>query len=404
MFGKKKQRVYLDWAAATPLLEESFRAMKPFLKNNYANPSSIHQEGLTANKAIEIAREQIASAIQVRPENVVFTSGGTESNNLAILGTIEAIKKSGRSYKDMEVVTTGMEHPSVSKVFDYLAEIGVVVKEVAVDKVGKIVSSNLKELLSEKTVLVSVAYANSEIGIVQPTRSIRKIIKEAEKKFQSQIYFHVDAAQAPLWLNCQFSSVGADLLTFDSLKCCGPKGVGMLIKDRRVNLVSVIKGGGQEQNLRSGTENVAGIVGVGVAFSLAQKEYVDRAEKVSKVRDEGINILLKNIRNAILNGPIGEERLANNINISIPGFDTEYAAVFLDSKGFAVSTKSACSGAGGGESSVVMAISNDPARASSTLRFTLGPETTVENLQSLTNALDEYYKLMEEYTLVCKEQ
>lgn len=404
MFGKKKQRVYLDWAAATPLLEESFNVMKPFLSVNYANPSAIHKEGLIANKAMETARQQVSSAIQVQPENVIFTSGGTESNNLAIWGIVEGIRKKGRRYEDMEVITTGIEHPSVSKVFDYLTELGVSVKKVAVDEVGKVVLSDLKDLLSEKTVLFSVAYANSEIGTVQSTRSIKKILKKVEDKFQSQIYFHVDAAQTPLWLNCQFSSVGADLLTFDSLKCCGPKGVGMLIKDRRVKLVPVVKGGGQEQNLRSGTENVAGIVGAGVAFSLAQKDYVARAEKTRKVRDKGIEILLKNINGSVLNGPTGEARLANNINISIPGFDTEYAAVFLDSRGFAVSTKSACAGAGGGESSVVMETSSDPARALATLRFTLGPDTTVENLQSLTETLVGYCKLMEEHTLINKKQ
>lgn len=394
MLGKKKQRIYLDWAAATPLLKEAFSAMEPFLKGNYGNPGALHQEGLIAKKAVETAREQVASAIQVRPEYVTFTSGGTESNNLAIVGTIQAIKKSGRLCEDMEVITTEIEHSSVSRTFDYLAELGVVVKKVAVDEVGKIVLSNLKELLSEKTVLVSVAYANSEIGTVQPIRGVRKILNEAEEKFKSQIYLHVDAAQAPLWLNCQFSSVGSDLLTLDTLKCCGPKGIGMLVRSRRVNLVSVVKGGGQEQGLRSGTENVSGIVGAGVAFSLAQTKYGDRAEKVSKIRDKGIEILLKNIPGSILNGPIGEDRIANNINISIPGFDTEYAAVFLDSKGFAVSTKSACAGAGGGESAVVMAISGDPARALSTLRFTIGPDTTVDDLLSLTEALVEYCELM----------
>lgn len=394
MFGKKKQRIYLDWAAATPLLEEAFSDMEPFLRDNYGNPGSVHHEGSVAKKAVDKAREQVALAIQVRPEYVTFTGSGTESNNLAIVGTIEALKKNGRLYEDMEVVTTEIEHPSVSKVFDYLSELGVVVKKVAVDGVGKVILSDLKEHLSDKTVFVSVAYANSEIGVVQSTRSISKIIKESEDKYKSHIYFHVDAAQAPLWLSCQFSSVGADLLTFDSLKCCGPKGVGMLIKSRRVNLVPLIKGGGQEQDLRSGTENVAGIVGSGVAFNLAQKKWKIRLEEVSKVRDKGIEILLKSIPEAVLNGPIGKDRLANNINISIPGFDTEYATVFLDNKGFAVSTKSACVGASGGESSVIMAIKSDPARASSTLRFTIGPDTTIDNLESLTKALGEYCQLM----------
>jgi cysteine desulfurase len=198
---------------------------------------------------------------------------------------------------------------------------------------------------------------------------------------------HVDAAQAPLWLPCQFEQTGADLLVLDAAKCCGPKGVGLVVRSKRVKLAPILFGGGQESGLRSGTENVSGIVGATVAVRWAQEGWRARAELARAIRDEIITLILKKIPYAVLNGPTGEDRLANNINISIPRLDTEYATIVLDSKGFAVSTKSACSGAGGGESAVVKTTTSDPARATSTLRVTFGPDTTLEELSRLVTAL-----------------
>jgi cysteine desulfurase len=386
----QNQRVYLDWAAATPLKEEVFSAMVPFLRTEYGNPSAIHLEGMTARNAVESAREQVARAVQVRPEFVTFTGGGTESNNLAIIGTIEALRAGGKTYAQMSIVTTKIEHPSVSLTLERLQTLGVTIEYVDVDEHGVILLSSLKSVLSSKSVLVSVAYANSEIGTIQPLRSIKKVIHEAEVTYGSTIFFHVDAAQAPLWLNCQFDSVTADLLSLDTLKCCGPKGTGILIHSRRSKMVAIGGGGGQEKGLRPGTENVPGIVGAGVSMKIAQSHWRERSKVSKEVRDAGIAYLLSIIPSAILNGPEGDSRLANNINISIPGLDTEYAAVVLDSKGFAVSTKSACAGAGSGESSVVLAISDDIARAASTLRFTIGPETTTLQLQKLVDILSTH--------------
>ena len=394
----QNKRVYLDWAAATQLKEEVFLAMEPYLRKNFGNPSSIHQEGVIARKAVEEARAQIASAVQARPEFVTFTGGGTEGNNLSIMGTIDSLQTDKLSLSDMEVITTRIEHPSVLMTMKALERKGVTVKYVAVDEVGRIELSDFKELVTEKTVLVSCAYANSEIGTVQPLHSIKKIIRETENKFSTTIYFHVDAAQAPLWLSCQFDSTGADFLVLDAAKCCGPKGVGVLVRSRRSQLKQTVFGGSQESGLRPGTENVAGIVGAGVAFLSAQSDWRVRNEKVHEVRDAGIKYLLENITGSVLNGGEREVRLANNINISIPGLDTEYATVVLDSKGFAVSTKSACAGAGGGESGVVREVSADPARASSTLRFSLGPDTTIEELKGLTSVLKEHIALMKSLT------
>lgn len=394
----KESRVYLDWAAATPLLPEAKAAMEPFLDRNWGNPSAIHKEGQSARLAVETARANIARALQVRPEFVTFTGGGTEGNNLAIFGIIESLRSEGKTYTDMQVLTTPIEHPSIARAMEKLATFGVSVEYVAVDSEGVVVVSDLQQKLSSKTVLCSLAYANSEIGVVQPLHRIKKLLQQAEQQFGTTIFFHVDGAQAPLWLSCQFETVGADVLVLDAAKCCGPKGVGVAICSRRVSLRPVLLGGGQEQGIRSGTENVLGIVGAGVAFAAAQANWRARAEHARAVRDKGIALLLETISGSVRNGPVGEQRLANNINISIQGIDTEYAAVWLDAKGFAVSTKSACAGAGGGESLVVKAISADAARARSTLRLTLGPDTTIADIERFSKALQTHVTQMRNLT------
>lgn len=385
MFTKK--RVYLDYAAATPLKKSVLQAMMPHLEADYGNASAIHAEGVAARVVVEAARARVARTLQVRPEFVTFTSGGTESNNLAIVGAVERLSCEGRFFADMEVITTMIEHPSVLNTMKALEAKGVVVKYVAVDSEGFVNVEELQKLLSEKTALFSVAYANSEIGVVQKVHAIKKALEAAEKKFGTKILFHLDAAQAPLWLSCQMDSLGVDLLALDVSKCNGPKGVGILVRSRRVTLAPTLFGGGQESGLRPGTENTAGVVGASVALELAQKEYKARSERVIKVRDEAIAHILKEIPQAVLNGPVTDGRLANNINISIPGLDTEFATIVLDTHGFAVSTKSACAGAGGGESVVVKTISSDPVRAKSTLRISLSPETTVRDIKNVSQVL-----------------
>jgi cysteine desulfurase len=388
------QRIYLDYAAATPLSAAALAAMQPYLEGNFGNPSAIHAEGVMARRAIESARASIARTVQVRPEYITFTGGGTEGNNLAIFGVIEAQRKAGKTYEEMEVITTKIEHPSIGVAMERLSQLGVGVKYVAVDETGKIVIAHLKELLTPKTVLTAVAYANSEIGTIQPLHAIKKALSESEKKHNTKIFFHVDAAQAPLWISCLSSTAGADMLVLDFAKCNGPKGTGAVIRSRRAELVATVYGGGQEDDLRPGTENVPGIVGASVAFVEAQQDWKQRAQQVSQVRDEAIAILKQAVPELVINGAHGSERLANNVNVSISGLDTEFAAVVLDSKGFAVSTKSACAGAGGGESVVVKATTGDTARAAATLRFSLSPETTVEDMQKLATVLKGHIEQM----------
>ena len=395
MFGSKKpKRIYLDWAAATPMLSEVLSAMTPYLTECFGNPSAVHSEGFEARQAIDEARTSVAKSVQVRPEYVTFTGGGTEGNNMSIIGLVESMIESGKHYSDLEVITTKIEHPSVIKTVKRLARLGVQVRYLEVDAVGKIKLDSLQSLINEKTVLVSVTYANSEIGVIQPLRQIKKVLREAENRFSTDIYFHVDGAQAPLWLTCQADAVSADLFTLDTSKCCGPKSVGVLIRSRRVKLSPMMFGGGQENGLRSGTENVAGIVGAAKALSVATSNFKTNTERVSQVRDQTILYIKKQVPEAILNGPDKNDRIANNINISLPGLDTEYATVVLDNQGFAVSTKSACSGAGGGESTVVKVISGDSDRAASTLRITLGTATKIQDLENLVDQLKNHVEKM----------
>lgn len=390
------ERVYLDWAAATPLLPQAYEAMVPYLTGNFGNPSAIHAEGQAARSAVETARAAVGSAVQVRPEFVTFTSGGTEGNNLAIFGVVESLAQRGRAYSSMTVITTAIEHPSVTNACQALARRGVRIKHVDTQEIGKIDLDHLRSLLDDSVVLFSTALINSEIGTVQSVRAIRNILHAAEVQLSTDIHFHLDAAQAPLWMNCQFDALAADLVSLDAAKFCGPKGVGVLVRSRRAHISAVVHGGGQESGLRPGTENVAGVVGAAAALEWAQAGWKERAAQVALVQQAGIDELLAQIPAAKLNTPpdLSGDRVANNINISIPGLDTEYAAVVLDTHGFAVSTKSACSGAGGGASAVVLAATGDQARASSTLRITLGPDSTIDQIKSLVTVLKKHVALM----------
>ena len=400
LFGKKR-RIYLDTAAATPVRKEVRAAMLPYLENEFGNPSAIHAEGIAARSAVESSRQKVATTLGIRPEGVLFTSGGTESNNLAILGRLKYLaRKEGIAYSDMEVVTTRIEHPSILSLIPVIEATGVTVRFVEVDEEGKITVAALEKVLSPKTVLVTFAYANSEVGVVQSVSRLVRTVRQFEKTHthSRRIVVHIDAAQAPLWLPCSLTSLGVDMMSLDVGKCNGPKGVGMLALRGNVPLLPILYGGGQEQGLRPGTENVANIVGRATALALAQADYKERAASVSKLRDSFIDLLTEALPEVLLNGPQGEDRLANNINISLPKLDTEYAVVYLDAQGIAASTKSACAGAGGGESTVVSTMTGNSERAKSTLRLSLSADTTLADAKATVTALVRFKNKMNELT------
>lgn len=389
--AQRARRIYLDHAAATPTHPAVLKAMGPWLGAQWGNPSAIHAEGRRARAAVEAARARVATTLGIRPEGVVFTSSGTESNNLAILGYVRSLAARGRRCEDMTVLTTAIEHSSTLETMNELRRLGVMVEVLPVTHEGIVTAATLKAALTQGTVLVTLAYANSEVGTVQAVHALARTLRAFERSSPgTRIALHVDAAQAPLWLPCDLPRLDADLLSLDGGKCGGPKGSGVIAFRKDVEISPILFGGGQEGGKRPGTENVAAIVGIAEALSLAQASYEERARKVSRVRDAAIARLCAALPEAVLNGPMGEERLANNINLSLPGLDTEYAVVVLDTAGIAASTKSACAGAGGGESAVVLTLSGDAARSRSTLRLTLGEETSLTDFDRVGAVLQEF--------------
>ncbi|MFZ2253098.1 MAG: cysteine desulfurase family protein [Minisyncoccia bacterium] len=395
-FSKKEsnRRIHLDFAATTPVHPDVLTAMLPYFSEDWANPSAFYKEGVKARNVIEGARTKLARTLRVRASDIIFTSGGTESNNLALIGTVEALFEAERPYSEMEIISTRIEHPSILKTLIYLEKRGVGIKYAPIDLEGKIIIPEFEKLLSTKTVLVTFAYANSEIGVVQDVKKITRRVRAWNESNETKIATHLDASQAPLWLSCEIDMLGVDLVTLDAGKCYGPKGVGVLAKRHGVNVNPILHGGEQEQGLRAGTENTALVVGCVEALVRAQENYETRTEAATLLREYFFELLTREIPEIIINGS-RDSRIANNVNISLPNFDTEYAVVWLDAKGIAASTKSACGTGGEAGSLVVREMTHDESRALSTLRFTLGEETTKADIEQIVEILKEFKKLMQ---------
>lgn len=394
--ASKRTRVYLDHAAATPVREEVLAAMQPYFCDLYGNPSAIHQEGVAARAALEDARLRIARTLAVRLDEVTFTSGGTEGNNIAITGHVRSLHTRGVAYEDMEIIALATEHPSILRVLEEVAERGVTVTYLPVNEDGLLNSAALQAALTPKTRLVTVAYANSEVGVVQDLTKIGRMLAQYERDTGVAVALHTDACQAPLWLPCSLEALRVDAMTLDAGKFGGPKGVGILVHRPRMQLAPVLYGGSQERGLRPGTENVPLVVGMATALTLAQASWQSRQDKVIAVRDRGIK-LLSDIPGVVLNGST-TARVANNINISVRGIDTEFTVVVLDAAGIACATKSACAGAGSGSSSVVLAMTGDEARAAATMRLTLGEETTDDDVDRVAEVLAGHIAQMRPFT------
>lgn len=395
----KAQRVYLDHAAATPVRAEVLQAMAPYWSELYGNPGAIHQEGRAAKEAVDRARQEVASVTAVRPEHVIFTANGTESNNLAIRGYLDTLAQAGRDRATMQVITTRIEHPATLETVRALAATGVVVTYVPVSETGKVEPSVLRAALTSRTVLVSVAHINSEVGVIQSTQALARVLRAyAKENDQDRPLLHIDAAQSPWWQKCQLDRLGADMLSLDAGKCGGPKGGGVLVNaGRRWVTQGIFHGGGQEFGLRPGTEAVPLIVGTARALRLAQADVAERVARIATVRDALWKELQAAVPMAVWNGPRDADRVANNVHFSLPGIDTEYAAVVLDAHGYAVSTKSACSSADSSASAVVLEMTGDSDRARATLRITLGPETEWREVAELPAVLAALVQKMERY-------
>lgn len=371
------RRIYLDAAATTPVRPEVVAAMAPYWSEQFGNPGASYQEGLEASRTLSDARTRAARALSVRAEEITFTSGGTEANNMAIFGTVKRRIKDGAAPASLHLISTVIEHSSILESLKELEVAGVAVTYLPVNGDGIIDLSALKHALRPETVLITVHLVNNEIGVIQPLRDIARAALEYYGKGK-QPYLHTDACQAPLFLNVSPERLGVDMLTLDGQKMYGPKGIGLLVHRRHVRLAPSIVGGGQERGLRSGTEPLSLIMGGVVALEYAIRERERTASRVRALRDRFLQELRKRVPQVHVNGSL-EERSPNNINVSLPGIDTELLVLYLDKEGIAVSTRSTCL-RDEPASYTVAALEKGSAYAQSTLRITLQTNTTWKEL------------------------
>ncbi len=370
------QRIYLDYASTSPVDPKVFSAMRPYLNGlSFGNPSSFHLFGQEAKKAIDDSREGIADFLNCVPDELVFTGSATEANNLVIFGTVKPfIHLSLKPH----LVTSLIEHKSVYMPLKELEEQGAEVTYLPVTKEGFVKISNIKKALKKNTVLVSIMYANNEIGAIQPIAEIGKLIKNENSKQKRKIYFHTDAVQGLQYLDCDVKKVGVDFLTFSGHKIYGPKGVGGLYIRKGVPLIPMIYGGGQERGFRSGTENVPYIVGIGEAISQIRKNR-QQVTKIGGLKKKLFEGIIKNIPDVKLNGSLNNF-LPNILNLSFKGAEGEAIGLALSQKGIAVSTGSACEAKDLKPSRTLMELGLSHEDAHSSVRISLGKFTTEKEI------------------------
>jgi len=374
----KTSQIYLDNASTAPIDTKVLDTMMPYLMDKYGNPSSLHKLGRINKDAIEKSRKEIAEYIGSEPQEIFFTSGGTESDNLAIFGIARANKHKGK-----HIIVSCIEHKAILDASKKLESEGFEVTYIDVDKNGFVSLEKLRSSLRKDTILVSIMYANNEIGTIQPIKKISVILKENK---DIHPIFHCDACQATGVLKLKIKELGVDALTISASKIYGPKGIGLFYINKKYTFEPIIYGGGQERNLRSGTENVAGIVGFSTAISIAEKKRVSENNRLTKLRDYFLLKIKKNIKDVIINGSL-KNRLPNNVNISIRGVEGESLVLLLDEKGVFCSTGSACSSIDLNPSHVLVKIGLPLELAHCSVRFTLGRHTKKYDIDYAIKAL-----------------
>lgn len=382
---KKTKSIYMDHAATTPVRPEVLEEMLPFIKDVYGNPSSIHRNGQSSKKALEEAREKTAALLGADPKEIYYTSGGTESDNLAIKGIAYASMDKGK-----HLVTSAVEHQAVLNSCRFLEGNGFEVTYLPVDHYGMIDLEAAEKSLRSDTILITVMLANNETGTIQPISEIAELAKKRG------IPLHTDAVQAPGKIPVDIGTLGADLLTLSGHKFNGPKGVGLLYVKNGISLQPLLHGGHHERQLRAGTQNVAAIVGFARAMELAISEMPQTWENLEKLRNQLEKNLLEKIRSARLNGH-PERRLPNISNVSFGSMDNESLLLALDMKGISVSTGSACTSGAVEPSHVLKAMGLDPGRADSSLRFSLGMGNTAEEVEVVIDSLVEIIQRIQEH-------
>jgi cysteine desulfurase len=365
-------RIYVDYNATTPVDPAVLEAMLPFFSGEFGNAASIHTAGQKARSAVETAREQVAALINAHPQEIIFTSGGTESDNHAILGMFDPT-----NYANTNLISTFIEHEAVLNTCQSLAARGVTVAYLAANREGQIDPQHLRNLLHEipDTNLVSVMHANNELGTVQPLEEIGHIASEAD------VYFHTDAVQSAGKMPSDVNALQVDLLSLSAHKIYGPKGVGALYIRSGTPVRQFLFGGHHQRGFRPGTENVAGIVGFGKAAELAAASLVRDTARISALRDDLERGLLQRVPQSRVNAALAP-RIPNTTNILFPGVDGEALLISLDLKGLCCSTGSACSSGSVEPSHVLTAIGLTPAEARSSLRFSLGRYTTRQEIEA----------------------
>lgn len=369
---------------------EVLRAMLPYLKNDFGNASSLHTFGQRARAGVEAARGSVAKFLACEPKEIIFTSGATESNNLAILGFVRRARGLD-SKRKIHVITSAIEHPAVLEVCRELKKEEVKVTYLSVSRAGLVRVADVKKAIRPETILISVMYVNNEVGTIQPIREIGRLVRKVNagrKKQSEKIYFHTDAVQAANFCDCRTDFLGVDMLSLSAHKIYGPKGAGILFVKSGSPLWPIMFGGHQEQGIRSGTENVAGIVGVGKAIELLSKKTEVKSEKlrIKKLRDKLIKIILQKIPDATVNGDL-EKRIPGNANFCFKNVEGESVLLMLDMEGIAVSTGSACSSGSLEPSHVLTAMGVSPEVSHGSVRITLGKENFEEEADRLIEVL-----------------
>ena len=371
------KRIYADNAATTKVAPEVVDAMLPYFTETYGNPSSIYNEGRTARVAVEKAREQVANAIGASPKEIYFTGSGSEADNWALRSTARALSKKGN-----HIITSAVEHHAVLHTCQDLEKQGFEVTYLPVDKYGMVSPDDVKAAIKDTTIMISIMFANNEIGTIMPIAEIGKIAKEAG------VVFHTDAVQAVGNVEIDVKAMNIDMLSLTAHKFHGPKGCGALYVRQGGKLMSFITGGAQERMRRAGTENVPGIVGLGKAIELATANIKEKQEKLIALRDRYIKKVLETVPYSRLNGH-PTERLAGNANISFEYIEGEGLLLSLDMKGIAASSGSACTSGSLDPSHVLLAIGLKHEQAHGSLRTSFGEDTTVEDIDYMVDAIAE---------------
>ena len=383
------KEIYLDNAATTKPYDEVAQVVADTMLHTYGNPSSLHKKGMDAENILKEASQFFARQIGALPEEIIYTSGGTESNNTAIIGAAMAYKRQGN-----KIITSAIEHPSVKEVFRYLEEQGFEVITIGVNEKGEILLDELREAIDEKTLLVSIMHVNNEIGTIQAVEQIGQIIKEKNK----ETLFHVDAVQSFGKIPIHVKRAKIDFLSCSAHKFYGPRGVGLLYKNKAVRMQSLVYGGGQQKNVRSGTENIPGIAGTLKAAQITFSHQKEMLAHMKECKNYLATAILNEIPDTWLNGPSLEESAPYILNIGFMDVRSEVLLHVLENEGIYVSSGSACSSHKKEKDGVLIAIGNEPKQLDHAIRFSFAHDTQIEDLKKVVEVLKMQVPLLRRYT------